>query len=267
MRFLFFIFFLLSVAVSSNANSQTENGKIIGRILDDQTETAHDKVTITLFEGELPKYSTRSNSGGNFSFMNIPAGEYHVKIKKSGFDEVERTIRINPNFTLKMIVKMKNKIQSEKGVVSENTPLVFLSSKSKTEDISSASKTEIIESSVEIQPEKGDSQLVDLMDSDGPKFVEFPDEIPSPEGGLVSIIKNIEYPEIARRTGIEGVVVVTVTVNQNGNPDEITVIKSAGSVLDEAAIKTIYKSKFNAGKFEGKAVVSKVSIPVKFQIR
>lgn len=267
MRFLFFIFFLLSVAISSNANSQTENGKIIGRILDDQTETAHDKVTITLFEGELPKFSTRSNSGGNFSFMNIPAGEYHVKIKKPGFDEVEKIIRINPNFTLKMIVKMKNKIQSEKGVNSDTPQLVSSNLKLKTDVNSSLSKTETIESSVEIQPEKGDSQLVELIDSDGPKFVEFPDEIASPEGGLVSIVKNIEYPEMARRMGVEGVVVVTVTVNQNGNPDEITVIKSAGSVLDEAAIKTIYKSKFNAGKYEGKAVVSKVSIPVKFQIR
>lgn len=267
MRFLFFIVFLISEAISSNSYTQPENGKLIGRILDNQSESGHNKVTVTLFEDDLPKFSTRTNSLGNFSFMSIPAGEYRIKVKKSGFDGFEKIIRINPNFTLKMIVKIKSKAQSQKETASDGLSSVSTSKKSKAEIHSSDLNLDPIEPVIEIQTEKGDSLTDELKDSERPVFVDFPDEIPSPEGGLVSIIKNIEYPEIARRMGIEGISVVTVTVNQNGVADEIKIIKSAGPVLDEAAIKTIYKTKFIAGKYKGKEVISTVTIPVKFQIK
>lgn len=56
----------------------------------------------------------------------------------------------------------------------------------------------------------------------------------------VERIGNMNYPEAARRQGIEGKLVLSVDVLPDGSIDQIRVLRSSGhSVLDEAAIRIV----------------------------
>jgi protein TonB len=92
------------------------------------------------------------------------------------------------------------------------------------------------------------------------------EEMPEPIGGISEIQKNIVYPEIAKRAGLEGKVLVRAFVNESGNVTKTEVIKGIGLGCDEAAINAIVQTKFKPGKQRGKPVKVQVTIPVTFKL-
>ncbi|MFC1554794.1 energy transducer TonB [candidate division KSB1 bacterium] len=91
---------------------------------------------------------------------------------------------------------------------------------------------------------------------------------PQPIGGIAGIQSKIEYPEIAKRAGIEGTVRINVLVNEKGIPVETRVLESLGaSGCDEAAIKAIMDTKFTPAKQRDKPVPFWIAIPVVFKLR
>jgi len=93
------------------------------------------------------------------------------------------------------------------------------------------------------------------------------EELPEPQGGIAAIQRNVVYPEIAKRAGVEGLVVVQAWVDENGNVTRAEVIKGIGAGCDEAAIAAVKKAKFKPGKQRGKPVRVKMSIPVRFRLQ
>jgi len=94
------------------------------------------------------------------------------------------------------------------------------------------------------------------------------DEPPSPIGGFGSIQKALKYPEIARKAGIEGKVIVQVLVSEKGKVIDVRVIKSLGhSGCDEAAVKAIRSVKWNPAMQRDKPVKVWVAIPVIFRLK
>jgi len=92
------------------------------------------------------------------------------------------------------------------------------------------------------------------------------DEMPSPVGGISVIAKNVHYPEIAKRAGIQGRVFVKAFINENGEVVGVEVLKGIGGGCDQAAINAIVATKFNSGKQKGKPVKVQVSIPILFKL-
>jgi protein TonB len=77
------------------------------------------------------------------------------------------------------------------------------------------------------------------------------------------------YPDFAKRTGIQGVVILEVDVYRDGTLGKINVKKSLLSGpggLDEAAVDAVKKWKFQPGKSGGKPVDTSVIIPIEFTI-
>lgn len=74
------------------------------------------------------------------------------------------------------------------------------------------------------------------------------------------------YPEIARRMGKEGLVVLKVLVDEKGKVKEVKVLKSAGFGFDEEAEKAIRLSLFEPAKHKGKPVACYVKVPVRFAL-
>jgi periplasmic protein TonB len=77
------------------------------------------------------------------------------------------------------------------------------------------------------------------------------------------------YPEFAIRTGIQGTVILEVDVYKDGSVGNVSVKKSLMSGpggLDEAAINTVRKWKFQPGKSGGKAIDTTVIIPIEFTL-
>jgi TonB family protein len=92
------------------------------------------------------------------------------------------------------------------------------------------------------------------------------DEMPEPIGGIAAIQKNIKYPEIARRAGIEGKVYIQAYIDEKGNVTKTTILKGIGAGCDEAAMNAIKKVKFIPGRQGGKPVKVQVSVPVIFKL-
>jgi len=94
------------------------------------------------------------------------------------------------------------------------------------------------------------------------------DEPPVPIGGLQSINEHLKYPEIARRAGIEGVVILGVLVDEHGNSLKTQVLKPSGTTLgfEEAARDAAMKLKWKPAKQRDRAIKVWVSFPIRFQL-
>ena len=100
-----------------------------------------------------------------------------------------------------------------------------------------------------------------------PIFVPY-DSPPEPSGGFAAIQRNLVYPEIARRAGVEGTVIIHVLIDEKGNVVKTRVLKSLGNNgCDEAAIAAIKKTKWKPAMQRDKPVKVWVSIPVIFKLK
>lgn len=91
------------------------------------------------------------------------------------------------------------------------------------------------------------------------------EEMPELIGGLASLTQHIQYPEEARRAGIEGRVYVQFIVNEEGNVETPKVIRGIGFGADEAALEAVKKAKFTPGLQRGQPVRVQYSLPIVFR--
>lgn len=93
------------------------------------------------------------------------------------------------------------------------------------------------------------------------------EQMPELVGGLAALQKNIRYPEMARRAGIEGRVIVQFIVNEDGSIEDPRVIRGIGGGCDEEAIKAVSQAQFTPGRQRGEPVRVQYSLPVIFQLQ
>ena len=75
------------------------------------------------------------------------------------------------------------------------------------------------------------------------------------------------YPQLSRRMGEEGRVVLRVEVSADGKPLSIVLKQSSGFArLDEAAMKAVAKWQFSPARQGDRAVASKVEVPIQFRL-
>jgi len=130
-----------------------------------------------------------------------------------------------------------------------------------------------------------DMKLNVIMNSDGTYSTELPDflkdihpfnqndtyyvaveEMPELIGGIKGLQKRIQYPEIARRAGIQGKVYILAYIDEKGNVTNARVIKGIGGGCDETALNAVKNSKFIPGEQRGKPVKVQVSVPITFRL-
>ncbi len=84
---------------------------------------------------------------------------------------------------------------------------------------------------------------------------------------LAELQKKIIYPEIARRAGIEGKVLIRVLIEKNGKPKKYRIEYSDNETLNDAAIKAVMASTFTPAIQNGRPVTCWVTLPVVFRLR
>ncbi|MFZ1730159.1 MAG: energy transducer TonB [Bacteroidota bacterium] len=89
---------------------------------------------------------------------------------------------------------------------------------------------------------------------------------PTIKGGLDAVKKNLVYPDLAIRAGVEGTVIVLAYVNKEGIVTGTEIMRGIGGGCDEAAMDAVKKVRFNPGLQRDKPVNVKVSVPVKFRL-
>jgi len=75
-----------------------------------------------------------------------------------------------------------------------------------------------------------------------------------------------EYSEEARKVHFQGVVVLSIVVDQAGHARDIRVARSVGLGLDERAIEAVKKWKFEPGVKDGHPVAVGVNVEVNFRL-
>lgn len=114
------------------------------------------------------------------------------------------------------------------------------------------------------------TQTINLAENNylmqGTDYLAFAEKMPEPVGGLKAIYEKIEYPEIAKRAGVQGKVYILAFINENGGVDDVKVIKGIGGGCDEAAVDAVKNSKFSPGVSEGKPARVKMSLQIQFKL-
>lgn len=72
------------------------------------------------------------------------------------------------------------------------------------------------------------------------------------------------YPQLAREMGKEGTVLLRLTIDERGRLVEAIVERGAGSGFDEQALRAVKESTFSPARRDGRPVVCRASLPVKF---
>ncbi|GGH11825.1 hypothetical protein GCM10011586_30750 [Silvibacterium dinghuense] len=75
-----------------------------------------------------------------------------------------------------------------------------------------------------------------------------------------------EFSDEARRAKYQGICLVSLIVDPQGNPQQIRVIRPLGMGLDEKAIEAVKQYKFKPAYYQGHPVAVQVNIEVNFRI-
>ena len=104
-------------------------------------------------------------------------------------------------------------------------------------------------------------------DDGGIVFVPY-DEPPMPVGGFQAIQRRLVYPEIARKAGVEGRVLVWAQVDVDGAVVRTKIVKSLGpNGCDEAAVNAIKSVDWKPAKQRDRPVKVWIAVPVDFRLR
>jgi protein TonB len=93
------------------------------------------------------------------------------------------------------------------------------------------------------------------------------EDMPQMIGGVARLIQTIVYPEMARKAGVEGTVIVQIIIDEEGVPRDPVILRSASDLLDDAAVEAVMRQRFTPGRQRGRAVKVKLAIPVTFRLR
>lgn len=86
-------------------------------------------------------------------------------------------------------------------------------------------------------------------------------------GGIKALQKKVNYPDFARKAGIEGRVFVQFVVNEKGEVTQPEVKKGPHKLLNEEALRAVKQLDCEPGMQRGKPVKVRMSLPVSFRLQ
>ncbi|MDX1637014.1 MAG: energy transducer TonB [Balneolaceae bacterium] len=104
------------------------------------------------------------------------------------------------------------------------------------------------------------------MEEEEEDFFVVVEQMPQLKGGLASIQQCVNYPEKARRAGIEGRVIVQFIVNEEGGVEDPQVVRGIGAGADKEAIRCVQNADFIPGRQRGNPVRVQFTVPVIYNL-
>lgn len=77
---------------------------------------------------------------------------------------------------------------------------------------------------------------------------------------------KIPYPEEAKRAGVEGAVVMRISIDETGNVTAARVVRGLGFGLDEAAAEAMKRCRFRPARYRGEAVGTDFTWSYRFEL-
>jgi protein TonB len=124
---------------------------------------------------------------------------------------------------------------------------------------------------------EGDAQVVfeepvqQVVVEDEDKIFMVVEQQPEFEGGYEAmtkfISKNMRYPASARRMGVDGTVYVSFVVGKDGSINDVKVLRGISADCDKEAVRVVsIMPPWKPGKQNGKAVLVRFNLPIKFKL-
>lgn len=107
----------------------------------------------------------------------------------------------------------------------------------------------------------------EVVEEPEPEIFMVVEEMPELVGGIGDLQRKIKYPEIAKKAGVEGMVVIQFVVDENGRVADPEVVKGIGAGCDEEALRVVQDARFKPGRQRGKPVKVRFSLPVRFKLK
>lgn len=98
-------------------------------------------------------------------------------------------------------------------------------------------------------------------------YLAIAETMPEPSSGLPALMKKINYPTMARKAGVEGKVIAMVYVGDNGDVEDVKIIKGLEGGCSEEVERVLRDSKFKPGTNQGKAVKVKMAMAFQFKLQ
>ena len=99
-----------------------------------------------------------------------------------------------------------------------------------------------------------------------PEIFVIVEEMPEIIGGASRVYEYLEYPPIAIQARMEGLVIIELVVEPDGTGSGHTIVRSAGSILDEAALQAVRKLTYKPGRQRMKPVRVRLAMPIRFRL-
>jgi len=128
-------------------------------------------------------------------------------------------------------------------------------------DVNADMNTQVEEYTPPVEEEDVQEQHIFTVVEDKPSF-------PGGEGALMKFLSaHIDYPALAKESGIQGRVFINFVVEPDGSIDHVKVLRGIGGGCDEEAVRVVKSMpKWIPGKQRGKPVRVSFNLPVKFTL-
>jgi protein TonB len=93
-------------------------------------------------------------------------------------------------------------------------------------------------------------------------FVDIQDE-PKP---VVNIQSLVQYPEVAKRSGVEGKVTADVLIGKDGKVEKVDITKTDNEIFNQAAKEALMKARFTPARQNGTPVRVWWTVPIVFKL-
>lgn len=130
-------------------------------------------------------------------------------------------------------------------------------------DAEASDETEIeFSEPVKVQEANVEEEKVFTIVEDDPQF-------PGGDAARIKYLsKNIDYPDMARESGIEGKVFVTFVVEKDGSVTGVRILRGIGGGCDEEALKVVRNMpRWEPGKQRGRPVRVQFNLPINFRLQ
>lgn len=131
----------------------------------------------------------------------------------------------------------------------------------------------IVETIAQVEQQKQEKKTVQKTSTSTAEkqvftVVEVMPQFPGGEEGRIKYLKeNVNYPEAARKQGIEGTVFVTFVVEKDGSVTNARVLRGIGGGCDEEALRVVSAMpNWKPGMQRGKPVRVQFNVPIKFNL-
>jgi periplasmic protein TonB len=92
------------------------------------------------------------------------------------------------------------------------------------------------------------------------------DKAPAPADGAAAHLYHVQYPEAAKKAGIEGKVLLSVLIGADGQTKSVEVVKGVRDDLNKAALDAVRKTRWQPAEKDHHPVAVRVMVPVQFKL-